>query len=274
MQGGGVPQKLRNRPGRRSTLERLDSRAKNDDYISSQDDYEDKERTKHVAELLDIMGASNINNAVKLQVEILKVQKISMVTSLIKDARREAAEMEVDVSEHHSTQGSLAVALMATKLKSRAAKVALCPSILMPTKSSGCDSLPLSLCRVLVSHPMTPVLLLQCSIMQAREKHAHAAEVVANWVFGENHGSKAGPLRWSFHRQWLLDIWEWKSFHAQHWQRSILDSLARSADKDFSDEKVNVLDACTNDVDCPHQFALLMLHPSRKSTTRPISVEH
>ena len=77
--------------------------------------------------------------------------------------------------------------------------------------------------------------------MQARQevaKKASAADVVANWFFGEFHGTKAGPLRWSFHRKRLLDIWEWKSFQAQHWQRSILDAMAQEADKDFSDEKV------------------------------------
>ena len=87
---------------------------------------------------------------------------------------------------------------------------------------------------------MTSVLLLQFFVMQARQvvKNSNAAEIVANLLFGEFHGPKAGPLRWSFHRKRLLDIWEWKSFHAEHWQRSILDAMAHGADKDFSDDKV------------------------------------
>ena len=103
-----------------------------------------------------------------------------------------------------------------------------------------CDSLPPSLCRLLASLLTTCVLPVQFSVMQARRvaKKANAAEIVANWFFGEFHGPKAGPLRWSFHRQRLLDIWEWKSFEAQHWQRSILDEMAHCADKDFSDERV------------------------------------
>ena len=103
-------------PWRRSSLEESD--------ISSKD-YEDKERTKHIAELLEIMGASNINTAVKLQVDIMKAQKMSKVSSLIKDAKRAAAleEQNGDVRPA-ATQGGLAAALAATKLKARAAKVA------------------------------------------------------------------------------------------------------------------------------------------------------
>ena len=123
MQGGVVLHRGRKALRRRSSLEQLDS--KPGDYISSKDDYEEKEHTKHVAELLEITGASNINNAVKLQVDILKAQKMSQVSSLISVAKR-AADLEDQKetgAENSATKNGLAAALAASKLKSRAAKV-------------------------------------------------------------------------------------------------------------------------------------------------------
>ena len=123
MQGGVVLHQGPKAFLRLSSLEQLDSKT-DDDYISSKEDYEDKERTKHIAELLEIMGASNINTAVKLQVDIMKAQKISKVSSLIKDAKKAADLEDQKQDKRPGTQGGLAAALAVSKFKARAAKVA------------------------------------------------------------------------------------------------------------------------------------------------------
>ena len=108
--------------------------------------------------------------------------------------------------------------------------------------------------------------------MQAKEKEQKSAvAIVANLLFGEMNGPKAGPLRWVFHRRLLLDVWEWHSFRlglitpdfvmvdwqlrcshlpadrcsfqlsvrrACPWMRSIVARLADGAAEEFTDDQV------------------------------------
>ena len=83
---------------------------------------------------------------------------------------------------------------------------------------------------------------LACSPHQdKRESKTEAADLVASMLFGDLQGPKAGPLRWAIRKDFLLALWEWKSFVAVPWQATVLALMARRADEDFSDKKVSVL---------------------------------
>ena len=80
-----------------------------------------------------------------------------------------------------------------------------------------------------------------CDPLQAKkDKAAGAADLVANMIFGELQGPKAGPLRWAFNSKILLNIWEWKSFRAAMWQGAILEALAHRTADEYGNEKVHI----------------------------------
>ena len=84
-------------------------------------DDESSERMKHIAELLEITGAKNINAAVELRLVAMKDKKKSNITSLAKAVIKKAstASVELEEEDKHSTRGTMATALAASKLKAR-----------------------------------------------------------------------------------------------------------------------------------------------------------
>lgn len=59
-------------------------------------------------------------------------------------------------------------------------------------------------------------------------------------LYGEMEGPKAGPYRWVFaDRNVLLDVWEWKSFHAVAWMLPIMGVVAAHAAASFPDLEVS-----------------------------------
>jgi len=111
---------------------------KDDAVDSSEVDFADSESRKHIAELLEITGAPKINEAVKLQVEVMKVQTLSKVATLINRAKKAGSLAETDTEQKDddkSFHGSLATTIAIGKLKSRAAKV-------RSSRASTADCLP------------------------------------------------------------------------------------------------------------------------------------
>ena len=82
---------------------------------------EDKEDTKHVAELLELTGATKINAAVRLKVATMKVKEASKIAGIISAAKKESALQEKAEQEesHKESVGGLATALAAGKFKKK-----------------------------------------------------------------------------------------------------------------------------------------------------------
>ena len=88
------------------------------DRESDKVDDADTEQAKHIAELLEIAGATKINAAVELRVAAMKVKEKSKITSLASAARKASATGAQ--GEPRAMEGSMATALTASKLKARA----------------------------------------------------------------------------------------------------------------------------------------------------------
>lgn len=70
-------------------------------------------------------------------------------------------------------------------------------------------------------------------------RDSDVSAVVADMVLGEFEGPKAGPLRWVFRREELLDIWEWQAFHAAPWMLGIVARMSMRAAAEFPDSEVS-----------------------------------
>ena len=88
------------------------------DKESDKVDDAETEQAKHIAELLEIAGASKINAAVELCVAAMKVKEKSKIHNLASAAKRASATGAQ--GDHRAMEGSMATALAASKLKARA----------------------------------------------------------------------------------------------------------------------------------------------------------
>ena len=79
----------------------------------------DTEQAQHIAELLEIAGATKINAAVELRVAAMKVKEKAKITSLATAARRASAAAAAR-GEHKAMEGGIATVVAASKLKARA----------------------------------------------------------------------------------------------------------------------------------------------------------
>ena len=96
-------------------------------------------------------------------------------------------------------------------------------------------------------HPLLRgfVLLLQplvadnsSACVQTNKDASNVIDAVSELIFGELEGAKAGPFRWIFDRQLLLDVWEWLAFHAEDWMHALLVQAGTQAALDLPDAKV------------------------------------
>ena len=205
----------------------------------------DTEQAQHIAELLEIAGATKINAAVELRVAAMRVKEKAKITSLASAARRSSATAAR--GEHKAMGGGIATVVAASKLKARA-KVLFFRLLLEPVISflfsfqldaaCACSAQTPGISRVCTDGGCS------CASRQATKEKVEAAaavNLVSNMSLGEMQGPKAGPLRWVFRRRLLLDIWEWNSFQSEAWQGAFMSALAKRVNREFSDEKVCML---------------------------------
>jgi len=160
------------------------------------------EEGKHLAELLEMTGASSISPVVQLQVAAMKaVDKGRLVSLMVKaqeSAARAAAAAEEAAMKGKSRmefQAGLKTVAAAGKFKKRAQSM--------------------------------------------RDDRSAAAAIVGDILFGALDGPKAGPLRWIFSkRDSLPDIWEFTAFASEAWMQRLMLVVGQLAARDYPDAEV------------------------------------
>ena len=212
------------------------------DAMLSSINVNDVQQTKHIAELLEISGANEVSEAVKIQLAAMKTRDDAHVVGLFKKLKEDWDEG----SNLPNTRevGSMAAVLAASKFK-KALKVRSneIRSFLPPSHVSEVLKL-----KAGTEIALTIPLLMTPPSQKKQEEKLAALEAFSQMLCGVKDGAMYGPFRWIFTpRAMLPEAWEWVAFHANPWKHAIMHHIARQVKGQFPDEEVRFAPICAPD---------------------------